>query len=93
MAIIANASFKYVKLANKKTNHIWIVAECRLDYLLTETRLTREDVEIIETLNGSQLGGLTYKPLFNFLHERSKTLLNSYKVLLDDMVTMDTGNL
>lgn len=86
LAIAVNPEFVYVKLRDKDTNEVYILAECRIKALYK-----KEDMyEVIEKMKGKELAGIEYVPLFDYYYEERKAD-GCYKVLLGDFVTGDDG--
>ncbi|KAK2196569.1 bifunctional Rossmann-like alpha-beta-alpha sandwich fold/Aminoacyl-tRNA synthetase [Babesia duncani] len=96
LALIVNSQFKYLLLHNSKTNVDYVVAECRLEYFTSETKLcVGKELSIVREIIGSELVGKRYKPLFDYFSKDAtfdESQYNaSYRILADDMVTSDAG--
>jgi len=85
LALCVNAEFEYVKVKDKKTNELYILAKGRLGDLYKKPDL----YQILETFKGSTLAGKEYTPLFNyFAHFKEQ---GAFRVLIGDHVTDDAG--
>ena len=78
VALAVGGKIDYVK--TKVGEEILIVAKTRLEVL-------NEGFEIIEEIKGSDLAGLSYEPLYNFITPNEK----SHKVYAGDFVTTEDG--
>ena len=79
VALVVNANEDYSKVSYK--GEVLILAKA-----LVETVL-KEDYEILETFKGSDLKGVRYTPLFDFLENDEK----GFYVVTDDYVTLTDG--
>ena len=79
VALVVNANEDYVKVSYK--GEVLILAKALVDTVL------KEDYEILETFKGSDLKGVRYTPLFDFLENDEK----GFYVVTDDYVTLTDG--
>lgn len=92
LAVCVHPNFVYCIFINKLNNKKWIVTENRLNWVCKELKLDIEnkDIEIIEKINGSELEGQKYLPLFDFFY--SDELKNvAFRIVADEFVTDDAG--
>ncbi|EER17223.1 isoleucyl-tRNA synthetase, cytoplasmic, putative, partial [Perkinsus marinus ATCC 50983] len=90
-AISVNPSFKYLRVINKKNGAEYIFAKDRAAWVYKCLKLNeKKDVEVEETLLGTELVGIPYVPPFDFFvkHERPG---KTWTVLSADYVTVDSG--
>ncbi len=85
-ALAVNEKFKYVlvEYENKK----YIIAKERLNYTFQLNDENKQNVKIIDEFPGTELEGLEYEPVYDYLKSDNK---NDYKVYLSDDVTLDDG--
>lgn len=86
LAIAVNPEFVYVKLKDKDTNEVYILAECRIKALYKKENM----YEVIAKMKGKELAGIEYVPLFDYYYEERKAD-GCYRVLLGDFVTGEDG--
>lgn len=97
LALCVNANFDYVKIVDKtRNNQVFIILEKRLGQLFPEVNKAdcteerkQELYEVVQRMKGSELVGLTYKPLFPFFQAQYGS--TSFRVVADDYVTEDGG--
>lgn len=80
VALVVNAKETYAKVKYKE--EIYILAEALLSNVLGE------GFEIIETFKGSNLEGVEYEPLFDFIKLEKK----AYYITCDDYVSLTDGS-
>jgi isoleucyl-tRNA synthetase len=78
LALAVGEKIDYVKI--KKEGECFILAEARLSILEGE-------YEVVEKFKGTDLVGLSYEPLYNFVTPNE----NTYKVYIADFVTTEDG--
>ncbi|MEK9177893.1 MAG: class I tRNA ligase family protein, partial [Patescibacteria group bacterium] len=85
VALAVNSSIEYMKV--KIENSFYILAKARLGLLKDKKH------EIIETIKGSDLVGLSYEPLFDYYSkdEKLKNRENGWKIYDADFVTTEDG--
>jgi isoleucyl-tRNA synthetase len=83
MALCVGADIDYVKAQVAGDEHIYVVAAALKDKVLGE------DAEILETVKGSDLVGLSYTPLFDLFEEARKE--GAFRVVADDYVSTESG--
>lgn len=95
LALCVNPGFQYVKIVDKtRSNRIFILLEKRLSQLFPEVAKAgctdekkAELYEILQRLNGSELVGLQYTPLFSYFISTP----GAFRVVADGYVTEDGG--
>ncbi|KAL5013777.1 hypothetical protein ScPMuIL_008047 [Solemya velum] len=86
LALCVNPELDYVKVRDTTTGKTYIMMEARLEALFKKP----EEFEILEKFKGKTIGGLKYKPLFQyFANYREKT--GAFRVLVDSYVTSESG--
>jgi len=85
LALCVHPDLAYVKVKDNKTEAVYIMMESRLCELWKK----EEDRTIVDRMKGSQLKGLSYKPLFPyFAHLKAE---GAFRVLNDTYVTEGAG--
>ena len=84
LALCVGADIVYAKVRDTETNLVFYVAEARLEYY-TE----RFDLELIGRLQGSELVGKSYEPLFPYFETETEN--GAFVVVADDYVTTEEG--
>lgn len=86
LGLAVGKEITYVKAREKASGKIFILAEA---LLAGSFKKPTEEVEILETLPGEKLLGLTYEPLFSyFAHLKAK---GAFRVIASDHVTTESG--
>ncbi|XP_070500777.1 isoleucine--tRNA ligase, cytoplasmic [Chironomus tepperi] len=85
MACCVNPDFIYIKLKEKATGHIYIIMECRLDFVFKSA----DAVEVLDKFPGSKLKGLRYDPPFDYFKKYENV---AFRVLCDNYVTEGSGS-
>jgi len=85
LAIAVHPEFEYLKLKDKSTDEIYILAACRLKQLYKK----EEDYEIIEKYLGKDLEGIEYVPLFDYYEDQRAN--GCFKVLCGKFITDENG--
>nr|KYP68047.1 Isoleucyl-tRNA synthetase, cytoplasmic [Cajanus cajan] len=89
LALCINDNFTYVKVRNKYSGKVYIVAESRLSAIHNPKEKPKEAVvNMLEKFSGTSLVGTKYEPLFNYFMELSDT---AFRVVADNYVTDDSG--
>ena len=83
MALCVGADIDYVKAKLPDDEHIYVVASALKEKVLGE------DAQVVETLKGADLVGLSYVPLFDLFEEARST--GAFRVVADDYVTTESG--
>lgn len=87
IALCVNANMTYVKLrvSNDKTSRIYIIAKSCVKNLFDKNT----KIEIISEIKGSDLVGLTYKPIFPFVQhiDKNNNIDRVYTIISDPYVT------
>jgi isoleucyl-tRNA synthetase len=84
LAVIVGPKLHYVKI-KAKDGKIYYIAESRLRAYFKE----EEDFEILERLEGKDLVGKEYEPIFPYFADRKKE--GAFRVLSDNFVTTEDG--
>ncbi|CDR96851.1 isoleucyl-tRNA synthetase family protein, putative [Babesia bigemina] len=97
LALIVNAEFVYVVLHHEQRGVDYVVAECRMESFCNDARLVVDkDVRVVRKLQGSELVGKRYEPLFEYYASEpgfdEEQLSRSYVIVGDKMVTADAGS-
>ena len=83
MALCVGPAIDYVKAKKPGDDHVYIVAEALKD------RVLGEDAEVLETLKGSALVGLSYRPIFDTWLDAGAE--GAFHVVSDDFVSTEDG--
>lgn len=86
LALCVNPEMVYVRVKEVETGAVYVLAECRLEYVFKE----ESRYEILDKFPGASLVGKKYEPLFNYFLEYAKKY-NAFRVLSDGYVTDDAG--
>lgn len=86
MGLAVGNDITYVKAKENSSGKIYILAEALLGTVFKDPKT---EVEVLETLPGSQLVGLTYEPLFNYFAD--KKAQGAFRVIHSDHVTTESG--
>jgi isoleucyl-tRNA synthetase len=76
----------YVRAREIATGKTYILAQ---NLLASSFKDPAKDIEVLETLKGKDLLGLTYTPLFNFFED--KKTQGAFRVIASDHVTTESG--
>ncbi len=85
LALAVGPNLEYVKIKEIKTGKFYILAKSRLGTHFKNA----EEYEVVETLEGSDLQGRRYIPLFPYFAKRREE--NAFRVLADDFVAAEEG--
>ncbi|MEN9912726.1 MAG: hypothetical protein RLY66_134 [Candidatus Parcubacteria bacterium] len=87
VALAVNPEIEYVKVKVEESEEVSILAKTRLSILKDKK------YEIVGTLKGSDLAGLSYQPLFDYYSKDSslKNKENGWKIYGADFVTTEDG--
>lgn len=97
LAPCVNASFVYLKVRNKNSGKVYVVAESRLSALPSdkpkEGKGGKPDggadcFQVLEKFHGASLVGKKYEPLFDYFDDFSSV---AFRVVADGYVTDDSG--
>ncbi|MFZ5442377.1 MAG: isoleucine--tRNA ligase [Myxococcota bacterium] len=80
LAIAVGAELDYVKVKHEDGNQYWVAAALK-------AQVVGEAAEVLETKKGSELVGLTYRPLFPYFASHP----NSFRVIASGHVTTTDG--
>lgn len=86
LALCVNPEMVYVRVKEVETGAVYVLAECRLEYVFKE----ESRYEVLDKFPGASLVGKKYEPLFNYFLEYAKKY-NAFRVLSDGYVTDDAG--
>jgi isoleucyl-tRNA synthetase len=91
LALCVNPDLEYVKLKDKKTGEVYVLAEARIAQLYPPKKKGKADEEfdILEKFKGAQLKGKQYTPLFPYFEKERQN--GAFRVLADSYVTSDSG--
>ena len=87
IALAVNPNFEYVKIYDEEKKVNYILLESLLSTLYKKPKSAK--YKIIEKIQGKDLEGLQYVPLFDFFVDRFGDC--AFKVILADYVTNDSG--
>lgn len=85
-ACCVNPNMIYVKVLDKATARVYVLAECRLNYVYKN----ENEYEILDKFPGCTLANQPYEPAFPYFKQRGIED-NAFRVLIDDYVTEDSG--
>ena len=85
LAIMVKKEMDYVKVKDKKTSKIYILASARLPIYFKNS----EDYDILETFSGEKLVGKRYVPIFPYFAKRSKD--SAFRVIAEESISSDEG--
>jgi isoleucyl-tRNA synthetase len=86
LALAVGAGISYVMVREKASGKHYILAEARLAAL---SKKPADDFEVLKTMEGRDLLGLTYTPIFNYFE--SKKNEGAFRVIESAHVTTDSG--
>lgn len=79
MALVVHPTMNYVKIRDTESGEQFILLASRVVELYPPTKKAKKDAkpayEVLETLVGTALVGMTYEPLFDYYKERCATLV------------------
>ncbi len=88
LAVHNDIDYAFVELDDA----IVIFAENLLDKFTKDLTKTSTEIKVVKSVKGSELFGIKYQPLFNFIKDSAEfDLSNAYKVLNADFVNVDEG--
>lgn len=87
IALAVNPSFEYVKIYDEEKKVNYILLESLLSTLYKKPAAAK--YKVVEKIQGKDLDGLRYKPLYDFFYEDFKD--HGFRVILADYVTNDSG--
>ncbi|KAG2239750.1 hypothetical protein Bca52824_091447 [Brassica carinata] len=100
LALCVNPEFVYLKVRNKHSGKVYVVAESRLSALPSDnpkkakggakpdSGAAADSYEVLEKFEGASLVGRKYEPLFDYFSDFSS---EAFRVVADDYVTDDSG--
>lgn len=83
LALTVNPNLKYLYIKDKSDGTIYLLASD----LVGKFFKSEDDYEVIKTLEGKELEGKKYEPLFPYFSD----LENSFRIILGDFVTSEDG--
>lgn len=87
LALAVNPTFEYVKIYDEKKEKYFILLESLLTTLYKKP--AKEKLKVVEKIQGKDLVGLKYKPLFENFYEKFKE--TAFRVIGADYVSADSG--
>lgn len=85
LALMVHPEFEYVKILDKASSRIYILAKSRLDTLYDKP----EDYTVIQTLFGKELIGKQYEPLFSYFAAHAEK--GAFRVIAENSLSLDEG--
>ena len=85
MGLCAGPKLSYCKIRDKKSGDAYILTKSRID-----TYFEEGNYEVLAEMQGTELQGMTYEPLFDFAKSHVDTT-NTWALQLDDYVNDDSG--
>ncbi len=82
LAVAVHPELDYVKIRDRESGRIFILAEARL-------AANFKEAEVLEVFKGKTLKGLFYRPLFKYFVEPGES--KAFQVLVDEFVTIEDG--
>jgi isoleucyl-tRNA synthetase len=89
LAIAVNPDLEYVKVQDKKSGKAYVLLESSLGILYTDNDEKNGAYTITEKLQGKEMLGWRYQPLFPYYAERFQS--KGFRVLTDGYVTAGNG--
>ncbi|CAB4252848.1 similar to Saccharomyces cerevisiae YBL076C ILS1 Cytoplasmic isoleucine-tRNA synthetase, target of the G1-specific inhibitor reveromycin A [Maudiozyma barnettii] len=87
MALCVNAEFEYVKIYDETKDCYYILLEALIKSLYKKPKDAK--YKVVEKIQGKDLVGLKYKPLFPYFAEEFKE--TAFRVISDNYVSADSG--
>ncbi|SMN20603.1 similar to Saccharomyces cerevisiae YBL076C ILS1 Cytoplasmic isoleucine-tRNA synthetase, target of the G1-specific inhibitor reveromycin A [Maudiozyma saulgeensis] len=87
MALCVNADFEYVKIYDETKDCYYILLEALIKSLYKKPKDAK--YKIVEKIQGKDLVGLKYKPLYSYFAEEFKE--TAFRVISDNYVSADSG--
>ncbi len=84
LAICTGPDIDYVAVRDTESGEVFVLAEARLSSYYKKP----EQYEVLKSLKGSDLEGLSYEPLFDYFKENP----NSFRILTDEFVSTEDGS-
>ncbi len=84
LALAVHPELDYVKIRDKESGRIFILAQARLEANFKE-------YEQLELFKGKTLKGLEYEPLFPYFTDTFGEMTKTFTVLLDEFVSIEDG--
>jgi len=85
MALCVGPKLKYCKIKDQKSGNNYILTKNRVD-----SYFEKDSYEVLDEIDGTELKGKTYKPLFDFAQNHVDTT-NAWTVHLDNYVSDESG--
>ncbi len=86
LGLAVGEEIDYVTVKEKATSRFFILAQALLG---ASFKNPEAEVEVVETVKGKQLLGLTYEPLFDFFEMKASE--GAFRVIASDHVTTESG--
>ncbi|QLQ79222.1 hypothetical protein HG537_0B05690 [Torulaspora globosa] len=87
LALCVNPNFEYVKIYDEKRDRYYILLESLIKTLYKKPK--DEKFKVVEKIQGKDLVGLKYEPLFPYFAEKMSA--TAFRVVGDGYVTSDSG--
>jgi isoleucyl-tRNA synthetase len=84
LAICAGPEIDYVAVRDADSGEIYVLAEARLSAYYKDA----SQYEVLKTMQGADLAGVTYEPLFDYFADNP----NSFQILVDEFVSTEDGS-
>lgn len=85
LAIMVKKDLEYVKVKDKSSSHIYILAKARLPIYFKNP----EEYEVLSVFHGEQLIGKRYKPLFPYFAKRASD--HAFRVIEEESISSEEG--
>lgn len=90
LALCVGPTLKYLRVKDKKTGVIWTAGKDRLAWITSNIKKDlKKDYDILEELEGKQLVGIPYEPLFDYF--KGKVSDKAWHIVSDGYVTSGGG--
>jgi len=90
VALCVNPKLKYLRVKKKDDGAEWIVGKDRFGWICGSIKKNRDkDFELLEEIEGSQLVGTAYEPLFDYF--KGKVQEKAWHIVSDGYVSTEAG--
>lgn len=86
LALAVGPAISYVKVSDEQDGGFLILAEARLEHY---RKVSKKQLEVVATLTGDDLLGLSYDPLFDYFAEERE--YNAFRIIASGHVTTKDG--
>lgn len=87
IGLAVNPNFEYVKIYDENADKYYILLESLIKTLYKKPQ--NEKYKVVEKIQGKDLVGLKYEPLFDYFYEKFKE--TGFRVIAGDYVSSDSG--